>query len=490
MIQPISASTSGLIVVGMRWTDRFIGLISTIILARLLAPDDFGLIAMATLLIGLIDVLLDMGVNLTLVQNKNATQADFDAAWTLRLAQSGLATLIVFAVAYPAAEYFRDARIVPIVQILAVSILIQGLENIGIVMFQKQMEFGQEFKFFIFKRLGGFVITMIAAWYLKSYWALVIGTLSVRVIGVGLSYSMHPMRPSLSLTNMKAMVAFSSWNLLTGIGGYLNGNLHRILVGRREDTAVMGSYTLASDIAAMPSTELLAPLNRVLFPLFVEARDDSQRFKKVFLLAMGVQSIIGIPAGVGLAMVAPELVAVMLGAKWSAATPFVQIMGGINVILALTASAGYVLLAGGRAKINAAQSWCQVLVFVAVVGVVFPQGGGLTIAFARAGVAVAGLFSYVYLIRREHPSWPLLEMFQSVWRPCFAALMMALTLWFLPLPTPLSMTGILFLKTLLGAVVYGLALLGAWWLAGRPDGAESYLLEKVKYFGIASLKRS
>ena len=148
MSRSVSASVGALISVGIRWADRLVGIVSTIILARLLVPEDFGIIAMASLLIGLIEVLLDMGVNFTLVQNKHATQDDFDAAWTLRLIQTCLASVVVFLAAYPAAEYFRDPRVAGVVQVLSVWVLLGGFENIGIVNFQKKMEFGQEFRFF------------------------------------------------------------------------------------------------------------------------------------------------------------------------------------------------------------------------------------------------------------------------------------------------------------------------------------------------------
>jgi O-antigen/teichoic acid export membrane protein len=476
----VSASAGALIVVGLRWTDRLIGLVSTVILARLLAPDDIGIIAMASLVISLIDVLLDMGVNVALIQNKHASRDDYDAAWTLRLIQSLAATVIIFIAAYPAAEYFHDARVTPVVQVLALSILLLGLENIGIVSFQKKMEFGQEFRFFFGKRAGGFLVTILAAWYLHSYWALVIGTLASRVIGVALSYIMHPMRPRLSLVRMRSMLSFSSWNLVRGIGGYLSENLHRWLVGRRENTSIMGSYTYASDIAAMPSTELLAPMNRVLFPMFVAVKDDAQKLKQMVLLAIGVQTLVGIPAGVGLALVAPELVLTMLGAQWMSAVPFVQILGCINVISAISASGGYVLLALGRAKITAFHSWGQVIVFVLLSMLLIPAGGAMAIAEIRLIVAALGLLIFIYLIKREHPSWRFLEFLACIWRPMLASAAMALVLLAVPATPSLPVMAQLLLKSALGALIYSLALTALWLFSGRKDGAEAYLLGKAR----------
>lgn len=479
MSNSVSATVGALIVVGIRWLDRLIALASTVILARLLAPADFGIIAMASLVIGLIDVLLDLGVSITLVQNKHATQHDFDAAWTLRLIQSALATVVVFLAAYPAARYFHDPRVCPVVQALALSVLLAGFENIGIVSFQKKMEFGLEFRFFFAKRISSFLITIVLAWYLHSYWALVAGTVAGRVIAVVLSYVMHPMRPRLSWVNMKPMLSFSCWNLLRGISGYLAENLHRLLVGRRESTALMGSYTLASDISAMPSIELLAPLNRVLFPMFVAAKEDAHELKRIFMLAIAVQALVGVPAGAGLALVAPEMVLALLGERWLSTVPFIQIMAGINIVSAVSTSGAYVLLALGRAKIIAIHSWGQVLMFVLLAMLLMPGAGAMAIAGIRLGVAAAGLLTLIYLLHLVQPAWRLSDVMSGIWRPCVASMVMTLVLLSLPAMHHLPVMLLLLLKTILGASVYCAAMLALWLLSGRQDGAESYLLGKV-----------
>jgi O-antigen/teichoic acid export membrane protein len=358
-------------------------------------------------------------------------------------------------------------------------VLLLGLENIGIVSFQKKMEFGQEFRFFFAKRIIGFIFTIASALYLHSYWALVIGTMAGRTCGVLLSYVIHPMRPRLSWVRMGAMLSFSTWNLARGISGYLAENLHRLLVGRREDTNVMGAYTMASDIAAMPSSELLAPLNRVLFPMFVTAKENPQELKRMYLLALGLQAMVGVPAGVGLAMVAPELVMAMLGEKWMMAVPFVQIMGGVNIISALANSGGYVLLACGRAKVIAIQSWSQVLLFFAMSLVLIPQGGAIELAETRMGVAGFGLITMIYLILRDQPNWRVTEMVSCVWRTCMASLAMVAAIHFLPLTGNLPAIYQLLIKIAAGAIVYSLSVWVLWRLSGRPDGGEAYLLQKV-----------
>lgn len=478
----LSVSTGAMIMVGMRWVDRLIGLASTLVLARLLVPDDFGIVAMASVVIGLIDVLMDVGVATTLVQNTRAEKKDYDVAWTLRLFQSTGAALLVCALAIPAASYFQNDRVAPVMLALALATFLPGLENIGIVSFQKRMEFGQDFRFFFIKRMGGFLITMISAWILRDYWALVIGTIASRLIGVTASYVMHPMRPAFRIDGMRAILSFSTWNLLRGVAGALNDSLHRIIVGRRASAVTMGEYTLASEIAALPSTELLAPLGRVLFPAFVSLKDNPEELRRAFLMSLAIQAMVGIPAGAGMALVAPELVLSLLGEKWTGAIPFIQIMGAINIIAALNSSSCYVLLAYGRARVIAVNGWIQVAAFVVCAVLIFPDQGAMGIAFLRLAIVVAGLLSFVAIVYKELPALSTASLAGAVWRPCVASAVMSVAVHTFPLPSALPVTMLLVAKVAIGALTFIGCVLALWVISGRPAGAESYLMDKAGRF--------
>jgi lipopolysaccharide exporter len=330
--------------VAMRWSDRLIGLVSTLVLARLLVPEDFGIIAMASLVIALADVVFDLGVHVTLIQNRAPLQEHFDTAWTLALMQSAVAAVALFLCAPYAAQYFHEPRVENVIKVLGLALLTSGMENIGVVNFQKDMLFGKDFLFMFTKRFSGFTATLLCAWLLQSYWALVIGTVFGRVVGVACSFWMHPMRPRLSLVRVREMLGVSQWLLARTTGVYLESQLHRMVVGRRDTAAMLGTYTMAGDISAMPSTELLMPINRVLFPAFVIVKENPEELKRVFLLAQSVQSLIAIPASAGLALVAPELIALMLGDKWLMAVPLVQIFALAYLAEAMLSSATYLMI--------------------------------------------------------------------------------------------------------------------------------------------------
>lgn len=471
-----------LLSIAMRWTDRLVGLLSTLILARLLAPEDFGIIAMASLVIGLLNVLLDLGVNVALIQNRDATQDHYDTAWTLRLLQSGITAGLIFFGAPLAGDYFSDDRVVPVMQVLSTSIVIAGLENIGTIQFQKHMQFGLDFRFMFYKRITGFVATMIAAYLMQTYWALVVGTLAGRVIGTLISYRMHAMRPRLSFVKFREIFAISQWMLVRSAGQYLDGSLHKILVGRRADSAVLGGYTLASEISAMPSTELLAPINRALYPAFVAARENLSELKRLFMLTQGIQTLIGIPAGVGLAMVAEEAVALLLGTKWLPAVPFVQALALVGALSAISTSGGYVLLTLGRISQVALLSWLQIGFFLIGSFLLFPQADAQMLATIRLSTVGAGLALTLWLLKGALTNLTLRDIFSTISRPVLAAVTMAGTLYLADQQIDLSPPLMLAVKVPLGALSYAVAILIMWTMARRPSGAEAYVLEKLAAF--------
>jgi O-antigen/teichoic acid export membrane protein len=133
------------------------------------------------------------------------------------------------------------------------------------------------------------------------------------------SYLAHPLRPRWCTAKLRELFSVSQWMLVQNIGGYLDNNLHKLLVGRRDDTATMGAYSVAADVAAMPSTELLQPVNRVLFPAFVAVKHDLDELKRTFLLALGLQTMIALPAAAFMAILADVLVPVLLGDRWGRA---------------------------------------------------------------------------------------------------------------------------------------------------------------------------
>jgi O-antigen/teichoic acid export membrane protein len=452
-------------------------------------PTDFGIIAMASLVINLADVLLSLGVNVALIQNRNASADHYSTAWTLRLLQSVIAALIVFIAAPDAAVFFNDPRIISVLHFMAAGMLLLGLENIGTITFQKEMRFWLDFRFMFLKRIAGFFATILFAWVLRSYWALIIGTLVSRVLGVLLSYQMHSMRPYFSLRKIGDIFSVSQWMLVNNIGIYLSTNLNKMFVGHRSSTAITGGYTLADDVSSMPTSELLAPLNRVLFPAFVNVANNSEKIRELFLLAQSIQCLIGIPAGIGLALVAHDAVFVLLGEKWLFVAPFIHILAFANVIESVTTSGNYALLAMGYSRNVALVGWIKIFVFLLLLFIFLPNAVAIQIAWARVAADLGGLIFSVYILKRALRNIRMLDLLHSVERPLLGTAVMAAVVIsaerIISLPPPIS----LIINISAGMISFATTVMAMWWLSGKPDGAESYLGGKAKIF-FRSINRS
>ncbi|MCG5497545.1 lipopolysaccharide biosynthesis protein [Ectothiorhodospira variabilis] len=476
---PTSVTKGAALTISMRWADRLIGLVSVIILARLLAPEDFGIIVMASLVIGLVDALLDLGVHIPLIQNRSATQSHYDTAWTLRLLQATLAAGLVWLAAPWAAGFFNEPQVTLVIQVLAISFLLSGLENIGVVNFQKEMRFGKEFQFLFAKRMAGFIATISLALLLQSFWALVAGTLVARLVGLALSYAMHPMRPRASLARFGEIFGVSQWVLARNVGVYLDQSLHLMLVGRRDTTGVTGGYSMANEVSSMPTTELLAPINRVLFPAFVQVKHDLSELKRLFLLAQGVQALIVIPAGVGLALVAEGAVMLLLGEQWGFIVPFVEIIALVTVVTALMSSGVFVCITLGRVALMAFYAWFQVALFALLATVVFTQADAEQIAAIRLLTALLSVGVFAWILTRTLEGLAVLDIIKAVYRPILAALMMSVCV--LGLGGLLSGPDwwLLVCRVAIGVLSYIFAVALLWWVSGGPPGAERYVLDKL-----------
>lgn len=474
-----SISSGAIIMILMRWVDRLIGIVSTLILARLLVPEDFGIIAMASLVVGFADIIFDLGVNVAVIQKKSPDQSFYNTAWTLRILQSTCVVTFLVLMAPFAADYYNDERVTNAIRVMALSMFIMSFENVGIVNFQKELNFAADAKFTLSKRLAAFFVTIGMTLILDNYWGMIIGALCGRLFSTILSYFVHPMRPWFSLAYFKDIFSISQWVLVKNISQYLDRNLHIILVGGISKTSITGGYTLAGEISDVPGTDLLAPINRVLFPAFARVKDDRAQLTKLLLMAQSIQVMVTFPACVGFVLTAREFVPVALGDKWLFIVPFIQVLALSNIIQSISSSANYVLTVIGQIRVLAITSWAQILLFGLGIVLFRSQLDAELIAKIRFGaIALTFTLSY-YILTKYVPTVSILQMLKGIIRPALGCAAMVAALLSIDhaiaLPAPLMLA----LKVAVGAVAYCAVVLICWHIVGRPDGAERYLIDKI-----------
>jgi len=461
--------------VAARWLIRAVGLISTVILARLLVPADFGVVAMAMFVVGLIEVFSETGLVYYLIRHPDPQRSHFDTVWSLRLLV-GLGLGLVMVLLAPAGAAFFDQPLVqPTIQALALRPLLAGLENPGIILFRKNMMFNKDFEFLVLNKLVSFVVTVTAAVLLHNHWSLVIGIVAGGVTSTIQSYRMHPYRPRLDLSQTGAVWSYSFWILFQHILVFLNQHIDEVIVGRFKSTSAMGYYTVAADVAASPIQEIGTPLSRVLFSGIARIADQPEQLTRTMGRVLSIMAAITLAVSTGMALVARDFVPVVLGSQWLAAIPLVQILALAAGLQVLAQPVTVVLNSTGRSRQAAVLTLIRLLLLVAAMLVAARWAEIEQIALARAGVSavtlVIALSIYARLLELR-----LLSVWANLLRPILASLSMAGAVVLVQALAPELPALRLLLAVAAGAASYLLALLGLWRLAGRPDGFESDVL--------------
>lgn len=309
-----------------------IGLVSTLVLARLLSPEDFGLVAIAEAIFAIAGAVTQLSLAQSLVQHRAPQPHHFNTAFTLNIARSVLLGAAIAAFALPAAQIYGDPRLRDVMLVLALATALGGLENPRLVVFERDLIFWQNFCLNVGSKLGGFVVAIAIAYVYRSYWALVLGSFFAQAVRVALSYVVLPNLPRLSLQGARELLSFSGWLTLTS--GLKTATLRYdpLLIGLAVPQAVVGHYTFGSRLGSLPVRETLSPLRTLLFPALSRMQDEPFRLRRAYRNAQAVIFFMAMPLGVGFAFVAEPVVLVTIGKKWLPAVPVMQAIAVLSAL--------------------------------------------------------------------------------------------------------------------------------------------------------------
>ena len=472
--------------IGLRLADRGIGFISVLILARLLVPADFGLVAMGTVILGALEAMTGFGFEMALIKRRARDRPRWDSAWTLNAGIGVVNAALIVMLAPAAVAFYGEPRVTNVMLVLAVSALVGGLRNIGMVEFEQELHFRPIVTLALIRRTASFVVTLTLAWWYGTYWSLLAGMLTGQVVDVLLSYAMSPYRPRFGLTAWRDLFAFSKWLLVNNLLGYASQRAGDAIVGQRAGATALGFYSISFELANLPTSEMVRPVMRAVFPGYALMSDDRARLAGGFLNVFSLVLLFALPAAAGIALLAEPLVAVLLGPRWSEATPLIQVLAVYGGIRAAQANTGSIYLALDRPQLASAMT---------LLNIVFAFGA-FAIALARwplaqaawflvGGSLLAAMVNFVVLVRQLHLPWkPVLSAFvrPTLGIAAMAAVLINLSFSLTPHVGSLAAHAVgLAAAVMTGATVYIAALLAIWHLRGRPEHSpERALLTAVR----------
>lgn len=472
--------------ISLRLLQRSIGLISTVILARLLVPEDFGLVAMALAFYALIELISFLGFDAALIRKQHAQPIHFNTSWTLGIILKGFAGLLLVLLAPAVARFYHEPRVEALLYVFALISVLGSLENIGIVNFRKELHFNMEFRFQLTKKLLSVIVTVVLALYFRSYWALVLGILASTVFGVVLSYLMHPYRPKLCLTAWREILGFSSWMVLDHIVSFIRERGSDFVVGRYLSPQALGAYRVGSDLAALPTTQLYLPVLRAVFPGYAKIVDQPDTLRQIYLSTQAAISTLVLPVTVMMIILAEPIVLLLLGAKWYVAIPLVQALGCYGITRLLQGNRNALFVAKGKPSWLVFLGLLEVLLmFPLILYWVWQDAPVVMVAWAKVIAALSALPFGVWLVCKM-VKMTSLDFIATVWRPVSSCLLMSGFLYFLlPVLTfsqySVAVNAALQLSILLplATLVYISGIVSLWLLAGRPAGIETTALTSL-----------
>ena len=370
-----------------------------VVLARLLPPEDFGLVGLALIVIGFGKLFADLGIGPALIQRDTLTERHIRVGFTLSLVMGAVLTLAVYHTAPWAARFMDDARLTGILHVLAFVFLVSTLKIVSIALLNRRLDFR---RLMITELVsygigyGGVAITLALMGF--GVWSLVYGSLVQNVLAAVIAYAMvrHTIKPLVARQEAKELASFGAGISAASIVNYAALQGDYIIVGRMLGPGALGLYARAYNLMKIPLNYFVKVLSKVLFPAASKIQHEPERFRRVYLTSLTFTNFVSIPCLLFIVILAREIIVGIYGPQWEGAVVPLQALALFGVFRASYNNAGAFLRAKGAVyKILLTQVVYLALVIAgAWVGAL--QAGINGVAFAVGGAIFVMWLLFTY----------------------------------------------------------------------------------------------
>lgn len=378
---------------GGRIVQQIIQFLLSVILARLLSPEDFGLIAMVMVFTSFAGMLADGGFNSALIQKKDISENHTSTVFWINLIISILLFILTYIIAPVLADFYENSKLEEIFRIIAITFIISAVGNVPSALLQKEMRFHVITKIDTIAALFSGILAIGMACSGAGVWSLVAQPILAGTI-------MSVMRCWACLWIPKFIFNRNALKEIWGFSGNMFGflfinywarNADSLIIGKMFGSATLGLYNRAYGLMLLPITQIHGAINQVMFPALSSIQEDKPRVARIYLRAVGIITLFSYPMMLGLFVVAEPFVLAMYGKKWSGVSPILQILALVGLIQSLVSSSGILLLSQGRADRLLYSSAAFYTLFIAsfIVGTALGSIYAVTICYALANLITA-----------------------------------------------------------------------------------------------------
>lgn len=393
---------------GISWIGAFrlftraLSFLRTIIIARILSPAQFGVYGIAALVLSLIEILTETGINVFLVQNKEDISKYIGTAWIVSIFRGVLISSTIFLSSFFVSAFFRSPDVLALLMLVSAVPLIRGFINPSVARFQKDLQFKSEFYYrsgiFLIETLVSIILVII----MKNPLALIYGLIAGAIFEVSLSFLFIKPAPIIEFNKkiFKEIISRGKWITGAGIFSYLFQNVDNVVVGKILGTTSLGIYDMAYSISTLPLNEISDIVARVTFPVYVRISDDKKRLRRAYIRTILLTIALALPMLLLFLLFPKELILLFLGPNWIEASDVLRVLAVFAMISILGSPSGAIFYAVKKQKNLTVIS---IISFVVMVATIFPlinQFGliGAGIAATLGSLATLPFMTY-YLVK-------------------------------------------------------------------------------------------
>ena len=364
--------------------------LSVIVLARLLVPEDFGLVAAVGPVVAFVALFQNLGLQQAIVQRHDISDQQLNRMFWVMAAVGLACTAIVLAVSPLVAWFYGDPRMRDITIAAGVPLLLGSMAGLPLSLLNRHLRFGQLAMIDVANALFGFLAAATGAYYGLGYWSLLLGSAASAAVSLAVAWYWSrwmPGRPDFRID--RDIMSFGA--NLTGfnLANFFARNLDNILIGKYAGAIELGYYDRAYKLLLFPIQNIIAPLSRVMIPLLSRVQDDKPRFRELYLQTAWLLAFITVPGVAALTCTSEQVVNILFGAKWQAITPIFLWLGLAGVVQSVSNSTGWVFICQGKTKTLFRWGVYGSVTTIAAFIVGLPWGAvGVAAAYAISGYAL------------------------------------------------------------------------------------------------------
>jgi len=434
-------------------------LFRSIILARLLLPEVFGVMGIIHLLRQGIGQLSSTSFNAAIIYRKSEIEESINTAWVLNIFRGLILFVLMLFLSPLIASFYGDEILNIGIKVLGIVFIFEGLYNVNMVLYQKDIDLKRIAILNTGTSAIGIIIVIVLAYYLRNVWALLIGIVFASFTKVILSYWIAEKKPKFSFDTKLAWELFHYGKYITGAGivYFLTTRLDDGLVGKLLGMRELGFYINAYFFANLPSTHIHSILSPLIFPTYSRYNQDQEKLNRLFLRIFKVISTVSIPASFGILALSDEIASVLLGEIWVPMVPALKILVFFGLFRALAGCTGPLINAMGKPKIT---FWIMLCKLIAIATIIYP----LTIHYGIVGTAIAVTIPmfleqiYLWILINRLTGITIRALFGQVFRPVLFAGLMYSVIMLLKTILPLTNIPLFFFYVLVGIMIYGVGI--------------------------------